>query len=575
MPRLSLFSSASRGLTSGVLASVVLAGIAGTFSACNNGEIGDPSETTNTITDPDPEPQVVCDGSIKPGASPIRRMTRFEYNNTVRDLLGDTTRPADTFGAEEEALGFNNNAKVLVVSDSLANKYLLAAEAISERATADDMMATTVACDPAVMTPEVCAGQFIDSFLPRAFRRPISQEEKDSFLALYQVGASEVDEPNPFKIGIQLVIQSALQSAAFLYRVELGEAAEAGATYQKLTHYEMASRLSYFLWGTMPDAELFAAAAEGKLETKEEIEAQARRLLSDDRSKDAVREFHTQWLDYDRIGNITKDPALFPDYSPAIGQMMREEMSAFIDNAVFNESSLTTLLTAPYSFMPPELATFYGYTPPANAEPGVPIKINFDPTERAGLLTLGALMTINAHTNQTSPVHRGKLIREQFLCYIIGPPPPDVNPQAPQPVKGETAKERFASHSADPSCKGCHKYMDPQGFAFEPYDSIGRYRTEDEGFPIDAAGSMVESDIPDFKDAVELVNHMADSKDVQQCYVTQWFRFGYGRSEGSVDRCAIDDLTKSFNEAGGDIKELLVGLTQTDAFLYRKAGGTP
>ena len=553
--------------------SLALAALAAAFSACDNGNIGDPPPGE---TEPEPEPQVVCDDTkVEPGPSPIRRMTRFEYNNTVRDLLGDTTRPADAFGAEEEALGFNNNAAVLVVSDSLANKYLLAAEAVAEHATDPAVMAVNVPCDPVASGADLCAAKFIEAFLPRAFRRPITAAEQDAFLALFKVGAAEVDEADPFRVGIQLVIQAALQSPSFLYRVELGQGAEAGATYQKLTDHEMASRLSYFLWGTMPDPELFAAADAGELGTKAEIEAQARRMLDDPKAKDAIAEFHTQWLDYDRIGNITKDPALFPEYSPAIGQMMREEMTTFIEHAVFEEGDFATLLTAPYSFMTPELATFYGLEAPADAAPGQQVKVSFDPSERGGLLTFGALLSINAHTNQTSPVHRGKLIREQFLCFTIGPPPPNVNPQAPQPVEGETAKERFAAHSADPSCKACHKYMDPIGFGFEHYDSIGRFRLKDEGVTIDAAGSVVESDVPDFTDAVDLVNKLADSAQVQECYVKQWFRYGYGRSDTAVDKCAIRGLGEGFTESGGDIKELLVALTQSDAFLYRKAGGTP
>lgn len=551
-------------------ASVALLAL-GAISACQ-GNIGDPADPPDP---PDPEPQVVCTGAVEPGPSPIRRMTRFEYNNTVRDLLGDTTGPANTFGAEEEALGFNNNAANLTVSDQLANKYLIAAEGISERATDPAVMPVTLGCDVATSGQDACAAQFIETFLRRAFRRPITQEEKDAFLALYQAGLAEPDEPDPFRIGIELVIQAALQSPAFLYRVEMGLPAEGGATYQKLSDHEMASRLSYFLWGTMPDEELFAAADAGQLGTKEEIEAQARRMLADPRAHDAIREFHLQWLDYDRIGNITKDAALFPDYSPAIGQMMREEVQAFIDHAVFDEEGdLATLLTAPYSYMPPELAAFYGMTPP-KVPPGEVTRVDLDPKERAGLLTLGAMMTINAHTNQTSPVHRGKLVREQFLCFQMPPPPPNVNPVAPQPGDGTTAKERFAQHSSDDGCKGCHRLMDPIGFGFENYDSIGRYRTVEEGTPIDATGTVADSDIPAFDGAVDLVNRMADSEDVQQCYVKQWFRFGYGRGESKADACTVQTLQEAFVENGGDIKELLVALTQSDAFLYRRAGGTP
>ena len=542
-------------------------------SACL-GNIGDPTLPPDTTGGPDPQPACIA-GQVEPGPSPIRRMTRFEYNNTVRDLLGDTSDQADTFGAEEEALGFNNNAANLVVSDQLANKYMLAAEAISANVTAPGAMSAILPCDPAVAGAEACAKQFIEAFGRRAFRRPLSQEEKDAFFAVYQVGAAEVDEPDPFRVGVQLVIQAALQAPAFLYRVEMGQAPDGDATFVKLTHHEMASRLSYFLWGTMPDQELFDAADAAKLGTKEEIEQQARRMLADPKAHDAISEFHTQWLDYNRIGNITKDAALFPDYSPAIGTMMREEMNAFIDHAVFDDGGgFATLMTAPASYMPPELATFYGLPVPDGAQPGQPIKIDLDPTQRGGLLTMGALMTINAHTNQTSPVHRGKLVREQFLCYLMPPPPPNVDATPPEPLEGQTAKDRFKAH-AQGTCAGCHTYMDPIGCGFENFDSVGRYRTKEGSEPIDATGSVFDSDVPDFKDAVDLVNKMADSQDVQQCYVKEWVRVGYGRGEAKVDACTIETLNKTFDDKGGDIRELLVALTQTDAFLYRRPGGTP
>lgn len=553
-------------------ASVAL-GVLVATSACI-GDIGDPAPPDETT--PDPQPEAVCGEAVEPGPSPIRRMTRFEYNNTVRDLVGDTTRPADTFGAEEEALGFNNNAANLVVSEQLANKYMLTAEAISERATAPEVMASNVGCDPVAMGAEACAQQFIASFGARAFRRPLSQSEKDALFALYQQGAAEPEAVEPFRVGVQLVMQAALQSPAFLYRVEMGQAVPGEAAYVKLTDFEMASRLSYFLWGTMPDAVLFAAAEAGQLGTAEAIEQQARRMLDDPRAHDAIGEFHAQWLDYERIGNITKDAALFPDYSPAIGSMMREEMRAFVDHTVFDDGGdLATLLTAPHSYMTPELAAFYGLAAPAEAQPGQVVKVDFEPSERGGLLTLGALLAINAHTNQTSPVHRGKLVREQLLCFQMAPPPPGVNPQAPEPVKGETARERFAEHSNNDECKGCHVYMDSIGFGFESFDSIGRYRTMEDGVAIDTTGTVFDSDVPAFSDAVDLVNKLADSQDVQQCYVKQWFRFGYGRAESKADKCTVTKLAAGFEEEGGDIKELLVGLTQTDAFLYRRAGGTP
>ena len=529
------------------------------------GDIGD-HPAPNGVNGPNPNPQAVCGETIQPGPAPIRRMTRFEYNNTVLDLLGDTTNPADDFGAEEESLGFNNSASSLITSSALAEKYMLAAEGISERAT--DPLSKVVPCDPATCA-DACAKEFIGAFGSRAFRRPLTTEEEDTFFGLYQFGLADTD----FRMGIRLVIEAALQSPAFLYRVELG-LPDDGSGIVHLDGWEMASRLSYFLWGSMPDEDLFAAAQANALSTKEEIEKQARRMLEDPRARQMVGNFHKQWLDYERIGNVTKDPALYPDWSPAVGQLMRQETESFIEYAIFDDAGdLPTLLTAPYSFMNQDLAAFYGIDATAGAEFG---RVDLDATQHAGLLTTGTLLTINSHTNQTSPVLRGKLAREQFLCDIMPPPPPNVNPTAPEIDPNTTGRERYAQHSKDPACKGCHRLMDPIGFGFENYDTVARYRTEENSKPIDATGQLDDSDVDGpFDGVVELAKKLATSTDVQACYAKQWFRYGYGRGETKEDDCSIGWLDAQFEKSGGDIKELVVALTQTDAFLYRKAGGTP
>jgi hypothetical protein len=529
--------------------------------------IGDIGDRDGTVVPPGLEPQS-CEGGPAPGDAPIRRMTRFEYNNTVRDLLGDATNPADGFGAEEEALGFNNNAANLVTSSALAEKYMVAAEGISERATTP--LSNVVGCDPTAAGEEPCAREFIDEFGKRAFRRPLTVEEADMFFGLWQVGRVETD----FTVGVQLVIQAALQSPPFLYRVEFGVPPEGGAQVAQLDGWETASRLSYLLWGSMPDDELFAAAEAGELSTKDQIAAQARRMLDDPKARDAVANFHQQWLDYDRIANVGKDAGLFPDWSSAVGQLMREETRAFVDHVVFaGEGSFQALLTAPYSFMNEELAAFYGVSGVSGDEYR---KVDLDATQRAGLLTIGTLLTINAHSNQTSPVHRGKLVREQLLCDLMPPPPPDVMITVPEPDPESTAKERFAEHSANPACSGCHVLMDPIGFGFENYDAIARFRTKDNGQTIDASGELSQSDIDGpFDGAVDLASRLAGSQQVQSCYAQQWFRYAYGRGETSGDACTLEWLDARFDDSGGDVKELLVALTQTDAFFYRKVGGAP
>ncbi len=520
------------------------------------------------VVDPTkPQPTADC-STPTPGAAPVRRMTRTEYNNTVRDLLGDTTSPAQGFALEEEALGFNNNAANLVTSAALAEKYMLAAEGVAARATAPGT--NRIGCDSVALGNEACARQFIESFGKRAFRRPLSSDETALFYAQFSAGLAAED----FVTGIQMVIETALQSPPFLYRVERGVAPAAALTPVRLTDWETASRLSYLLWGSMPDDTLFGAAEQGKLNLREDIAAQARRMLEDAKAHDAVANFHEQWLDYDRVANVGKDAAAFPEWNTELGPLMHEETRRFLDDAVFGEGGgLSYLLSSPNTFLNPKLATFYGVAAPA-AEGFT--RVTLDASQRAGLLTLGSLLTINAHSNQTSPVHRGKLVRERLLCANIPPPPANVMIKAPEPDPNSTTRQRFAQHSADATCKGCHTLMDPVGFGFENYDGMGRYRLTENGVAVDASGELTGTDVDGtFSGVVGLAAKLAQSANVRDCYATQWFRFAYGRGENTADACSLATLSSHLGNSGGNIKELLVALTQTDAFLYRPAGVMP
>lgn len=555
------------------VAALMCASCQGQLTCSNCGDGSTPGGTgpvdPNThVVDPSVPTQLLDCSKAAPGAAPVRRMTRAEYNNTVRDLLGDTTSPAQSFALEEEALGFNNNAANLVTSAALAEKYMLAAEGIAQRATAPGR--DRIGCDAVALGAEACAQQFIASFGKRAFRRPLTSDETALFTGQFSAGLADGDFAN----GIQMVIETALQSPPFLYRVELGVAAMAGETAVRLTDWETASRLSYLLWGSMPDDTLFSAAEQGKLTTREDIQAQARRMLEDAKAHDAVANFHQQWLDYDRIANVGKDAAAFPEWNAEIGPLMHEETKRFLDEAVFGPSGgLSYLLSSPSTFLNAKLASFYGVSGPAG-DAFAPATL--DATQRAGLLTLGSLLTINAHSNQTSPVHRGKLVRELLLCDAIPPPPANVMIKAPEPDPSSTTRERFAQHSADAACKACHSLMDPLGFGFENYDGMGRYRATENGVPIDASGELTGTDVDGaFTGVVGLASKLALSKEVQSCYATQWFRFAYGRGENTGDACSLATLRQSLANSNGSIKDMLVALTQTDAFLYRPAGAMP
>lgn len=497
----------------------------------------------------------VCTGAISPGPSPLRRLTNYEYNNTVRDLLGDTTAPAREFAEAGEVLGFDNNADILNVTELLAEQYMRAAEQLAETAAADP--AKLLGCDG----KDPCVRTFIETFGERAWRRPLDTTEVDRLFALYSANKAS---------GVQVIVQALLQSPNFLYRVEFG-APKPGEAHVALSDWEMASRLSYLLWGSMPDEELFAAARAGKLRSKEEVRAQAERMIASPRARDMVVNFHAQWLRLADIDLVEKNTAVYPQYTPELRPLLRRETEEFVARTILDEGgSLTTLLTARHTFMNKQLADFYGVSGPSG---DAWQRVELDPARSAGLLTHAGHLAALSKPNQSSPVHRGKFIREQVLCQHLTPPPPNVDVTPPDLDPNLTTRQRFAQHSADATCRACHYLMDPIGLGFEQYDGMGKWRDSEYGLPIDASGSIEESDVKDkaFNGPVELANKLAASSEVQNCITTQWFRYSYGRAESEADACTLESLKAKFRESGGNIKSLIIELTQTDAFMYRSA----
>lgn len=514
--------------------------------------------------------------------TPIRRLTRFEYNNTVRDLLGDTTRPADLLPPEEEVAGFNNQAAALTSSDLLIEQYMKVAEDVSARA-AQNLDALLQGCDPALEGEETCALSFIEGFGKRAFRRPLSQAEVARFKGLFDWAVHD-SELGRFEDGVRAVIEAALQSPSFLYRPELGGETPIEGDVVPFTSWEMATKLSYMLWNTMPDAELFAAAEADALRTKEQIAAQAARMLEDDKARDLIRNFHTQWLLLTHLDSVTKDTGVYPAFDGSLRSLWKEEIQRFVEHVILEgDGSLGTLLTASYSFMNEELASFYGDDVLDSVTGSEFRLVQLDPSRRAGFLSSAGLMATHANVNQSSPVFRGKFVREQLMCDMLPPPPNDLVIVPPELDPEKTTKEQFEEIGANPACSGCHNLMNPIGFIFEHYDGIGQWRDQQNGKDIDATGEVVQtSDIDGVYDgAVELAAALAESRQVQECVASQWFRFAYNRTVTPEDSCSIEQLNQAFGDSGFDIKALLVALTQTNAFLYRRAveldttGGAP
>ncbi len=497
---------------------------------------------------------------LSPGPAPLRRLTRQEYDSTVAELAGDTTAPGRDFPPEARALGFNNIADAQTVTTLLAEAYKAAAEGIAERATAS--LSTLLGCSE---TESACIDGFIQRFGSRAYRRPLAPAEAARLRATYDWGVQNASARD----GVEMVMEVVLQSPDFLYRPELG-GAEAAPGILRLSSYEMATRLSYLLRGSLPDQLLLDEAAADRLQTAEQVRAQAERLLAAPEARATFKSFHRQWLDLERVPLLERSPSEYPGYTEAIPALIQQETEEFIDHVLWEDGGrLATLFTAPYTFVDSTLASFYGLTAPSGTGFS---KVATDPARRAGLLTQPSLLALHAEPLQTSPVHRGLFVRESLLCQFLPPPPANLVITPPELDPKLTTRQRFSQHSADAACASCHAQIDPVGLGFEHFDAVGRWRDTENGLPVDATGNLINSDVDGaFDGAVELATKLASSEQVAGCMMTQWARFTYGRSETPEDACSLEHSKLAFASSQHDIKRLVIALTSTDAFLYRKA----
>lgn len=544
----------------------------GSIGAGTSGSLGASASSGQSPSVPAGQPAAASDAALdsesaqcgmpSPGAAPLRRLTQSEYNNTVRDLLGDTTHPADQFPPDQQIGDFTNTAVALTVPPLLAQAYQTAAEQLATTALST-RASTLVPCALTAGT-DACAQSFIETFGKQAYRRPLTTTEQGVLFALYQTNSTDAT----FSNGIQAVIEAVLQSGDFLYRVEFGDASQAEGTVLPLTPYEMASRISYFLWDSMPDAALFAAADANELTTKEQVATQARRLLQSPNAQPAVQQFFQEWLTENELPTASKDPTTYPAFTSTLHSSMQNETNAFINWVMWtSDHRLPTLLTSPVSFLNSELAAVYG----VSGVTGTTLQqVQLDPTQRSGILTQLSMMTILGKPDRSSPVLRGKFVRDELLCEPIPPPPQSLVITPPTVTPGVSTREAFVMHEADAICKSCHALMDPIGFGFENYDGIGRFRTVDQGQPVDATGTLTNTDVDGpFNNAIDLIKRLAGSQQVSDCFATEWFRYAFGRGESTDDACSLQSLKGAFTSSQFDVQELLVAVTQTDAFRYR------
>jgi hypothetical protein len=499
------------------------------------------------------------------GATPLQRLTRDEYANSVRDLLGLSSADVTGIAQDERAGPFAAN-NVAPVSDLIVEQYMTAAETFARAAL--DRLDQLVPCDRAKLGDAACAKSFIQGFGQRVYRRPLISAEVAAYRALFASYASA-----GYGEALRVITQTMLQSPVFLYRVELlppPVPAPPPATTD-LDAYELATRLSFFLWRSTPDDALLAAAAAGKLDSESELRAQTQRLLADPRAAQMLSAFHLQWLELEDLPNMTKDASVYPAFDADMASAMKRETERFVDHVVREgDAKLETLLTASYSFLDGPLFELYGVSAPAKADAKTPVQL--DPSERSGLLTQASFLAAHGHANQSAPVQRGKVVIRNVLCEALPDPQPNVNTTPPAPSADSTTRQRFSAHEHDPACAGCHVRIDGIGMGFESYDGIGAFRTRDGKQKVDAGGTLIATRDLDgaFDGAVDLSKRLAHSQEVSDCVATQWLRFALGRLESDLDHCSVTAIQRAFDASGHDVRVLLEAVVVSDAFRKRR-----
>jgi hypothetical protein len=486
--------------------------------------------------------------------------------NSVMEITGEVTELSPVLGysadfpveSRPEGFGFDNSAEGGLVTSVHIEQYMRAAASVS--AAALGQRDAWLACDG---SQAGCADALVGDFGRRVFRRPLTDDEVDTYRAL-------VSSEDTVDAGLSVAVQAMLVSPSFLYRSEIGE--PVGDAY-KLTPWEVATALSYDLWGTTPDAALLDAAASGGLADAEGIETEARRLLADPRAREVVGAFALQWLNVESVVSTEKNADVFPTFDAAVRRAMAEETRQFVNHVVFDGSGqYDELLTAPYTFADANLAAYYGLSGPSGADH---VQVDLDPQQRVGLLSHGSVLSTHAYSDSTSPVRRGVFVRRQLLCQTLGTPPPNAG-GIPEVDPNATTRERFDQHSSDPACSACHRYIDPVGYGFEAFDGAGAWRDEDNGLPVDDSGVLrglevlIDGSETEFVGLPELADLLANSQSAKQCFTRQYFRFARGYHEDEVDDCAVETTFERFAETEFDIQELMVATLTAPEFLYRQ-----
>ncbi len=498
------------------------------------------------------------DGTSSAAALParIRRLTNAEYNAAVQQLLGTTLSPADDFPPDSRQHGYTLN-EAQRVDPVLARKLDTAAALLAEQAVG--ALATLAPCADPSGQAESCAASFIESFATRAYRRPLSEEDRTSLLALYRAGASD----STYADGVQLVIRGILQSPGFLYLTELGDGGEGLVT---MSPYEMAASLSFLLTGGPPDDELLRVAQSGELASSEQRRMQAERLLQKPEGRRTAVRLVKEWLGIDRIVATSKDSTVYPEFQGLQASMAQETEDFVLATLDSSRGSLDDLLGATWTVANADLATMYGAGGQGRVQvPG-----------RPGLLNRAAFLSVFAHAHESAPVLRGTGVIRRILCGEMELPTDltlELVPPVPDPTL--TTRERFAIHSQDPGCAKCHRTIDPLGFSFEQFDGMGKHRQMEHGtLPIDSTATVaIGADFDgSYASSSDLALAISQSAEARTCFARQVLRAGAGESQNikKSEDAFVASLEKLSAEDQRSLVSLLVSLAGSDIMIYRR-----
>lgn len=497
-----------------------------------------------------------------PGRVTMRRLNRIEYTNTIRDLLGVEFNAAGDFPADDVGYGFDNIGDVLALPPILMEKYLAAAETIAAEADIVDQL------DPAPDTPLEAIKDVLRPLATRAYRRPVTDAELDRLMQLASAARGQGDSPREC---LRLALQAILVSPHFLFRVELDE--EESDKPHLITEHQLATRMSYFLWSSMPDEALFEQARQKTL--RRNLDGQIRRMLADAKSRALVENFATQWLQVRNLDMVAPDAKRFATFDDALRRAMLVETEMFFAAVMREDRDVLELVDADYTFANEPLARHYGIE---NVRGEEFRRVSTAGTPRGGVITQAGVLTVTSNPTRTSPVKRGKWILENILGTPPPPPPPDVPAleENERAVLSGSLRQRMEQHRKNPQCAVCHRKMDAMGFAMENFDAVGAWRTRDGKFEIDPSGVLPDGQTIDGPQALKAMLRTTGKDEFLRCLTEKMLTYALGRGVEAYDKAAVDRITQAMSENENRFSILVLEIVNSEPFQRRRGkGGSP